>query len=119
MKTLQTQWLMVMNEFNQLDASDKYKLHIGLLGNVGEGQFKNDWIPKYLHKDAYVFKDFGLMYLINTIKLTSLFSITKQLNLLISRILRGRCILITKRFSSIIMKYLKIPYLKHRNMSAL
>lgn len=58
MKTLQTQWLMVMNEFNQLDASDKYKLHIGLLGNVGEGQFKNDWIPKYLHKDAYVFKDF-------------------------------------------------------------
>lgn len=89
MKTLQTQWLMVMNEFNQLDASDKYKLHIGLLGDIGEEQFKHDWIPKYLHKDVYVFQDFWFKVFINITKLISLFSITEQLNLLISRILKG------------------------------
>ena len=42
METIQTQWLMVMDGFGQLDVSDKYRLQIGLLEDAGEDNFKHD-----------------------------------------------------------------------------
>lgn len=58
MKTLQTQWLMVMDEFGQLDVSDKYRLQIGLLGDAGEENFKRDWLSRYLDDEVVVIQDF-------------------------------------------------------------
>ena len=45
---------MVMDEFGQIDVSDKYRRQIGLLGDAGEVTFKNDWISRYIDADVVV-----------------------------------------------------------------
>lgn len=119
MKTLQTQWLMVMDGFGQLVVSDKYRLQIGLLEDAGEDKFKHDWISRYLNADVVVFKIFVLKSSIKFTKLILLFLIMEALNSLILKILKADCILKRKNSLSIIQRCYEIHYLKLANMFAI